>query len=398
MTNETVKVKDIKPNPFRNLDRYPIKAEKVAALQESMEATGFWENVVARRVNGAVELAYGHHRLEALMQSKDFGPDATVNLHIRDLDDQQMLQIMARENMEEWHGTSAVVMQETVRATVQAFADGKVELPAPGKKARTNMLRRAPTFRRLKDDGDVDVEGVHIPGEPAAVRHAPLYTAQTLGAFLGLLQANGKAKGSLLTALQSLELIEEGITKEAQFDELSCDQAGVLTKCVSSEMRRWQNEADRAASAAAQADAAGDAEEERGHLKNAGRYRQKRVVKGRVVAEVISKTLQTGGSEQDVQAKLRVLRIEIETPPPDINKFVRSMATQVGNMLFTDTWTAKFDQLVKHQSHADPDELEEFKEALGRLSARAQGGAKRLDNAKRLKDVKAVMPKFLRRT
>ena len=32
------------------------------------------------------------------------------------------------------------------------------------------------------------------------------------------------------------------------------------------------------------------------------------------------------------------------------------------------------------------------------MSARAQGDAKRLDNAKRLKDVKAVMPKFLRRT
>jgi hypothetical protein len=55
-----------------------------------------------------------------------------------------MLKIMANENMEEW-GASAIIEQETVRAIVQAYAEGKIELVKPSNKANKDV-RYAPSF------------------------------------------------------------------------------------------------------------------------------------------------------------------------------------------------------------------------------------------------------------
>ena len=43
-----VQVKDIKPNPFRNLSNYPIDQEKVETLLASIQDTGFWDNLVGK--------------------------------------------------------------------------------------------------------------------------------------------------------------------------------------------------------------------------------------------------------------------------------------------------------------------------------------------------------------
>ncbi len=59
-------LKDVVSNPFRRTEKYPISPEKVAALIESIESTGFWENIVGREVDGKLQIAYGHHRLAAL--------------------------------------------------------------------------------------------------------------------------------------------------------------------------------------------------------------------------------------------------------------------------------------------------------------------------------------------
>ena len=59
-------LKDVRPNPFRRSEKYPILKEKVEELVESIQTTGFWENIVGREVDGKLQVAYGHHRLEAL--------------------------------------------------------------------------------------------------------------------------------------------------------------------------------------------------------------------------------------------------------------------------------------------------------------------------------------------
>jgi hypothetical protein len=107
-----VKVKDLFPNPYRNMKEYPVDREKIEALKNSIEQTEFWDNLVARKENGQIQIAYGHHRLIALQELEI----EKIGITIRDLDDSTMLQIMANENMEQWSSSTSVVI-ETVKAT-----------------------------------------------------------------------------------------------------------------------------------------------------------------------------------------------------------------------------------------------------------------------------------------
>ena len=43
-----VKLKDVHPNPFRNMERYPIHKQKILQLKNSIQSTDFWDNIVAR--------------------------------------------------------------------------------------------------------------------------------------------------------------------------------------------------------------------------------------------------------------------------------------------------------------------------------------------------------------
>mgnify|MGYP003643105523 CR=1 FL=1 len=109
-----VKVKDVSPNPYRNIEHYPLNKDKIIALTQSIEKTGFWDNLVAREVNGKIEIAYGHHRIEALRLAEGFGYDFEFELPIKEIDNGTMIQIMANENMQEWSHSIGVI-DETVK-------------------------------------------------------------------------------------------------------------------------------------------------------------------------------------------------------------------------------------------------------------------------------------------
>jgi len=109
-----VKVKDVSPNPYRNIEHYPLNKDKIIALTQSIEKTGFWDNLVAREVNGKIEIAYGHHRIESLRVAEGFGYDFEFELPIKEIDNGTMIQIMANENMQEW-SHSIGVTDETVK-------------------------------------------------------------------------------------------------------------------------------------------------------------------------------------------------------------------------------------------------------------------------------------------
>src|ERR1035441_7673536 len=208
------KIADIQPNPFRHMDRYPIRREKVKARRESMPTTDFWDNVVARVDSyGKPQIAYGHHRLVALRE--EYAPDHEVSLIVRDLDDTHMLQVTARENLEEW-GTSAAVEHETVRAVVEAYAKGQIKLPAPPSSVQRG-LRFAPSFVEpsVSDRSETD-------GHP--------YTASQIGEFLGWLKPSGDVQDKVHDALAALELIEDDVLKEADFDGLTTMQAHAVVE------------------------------------------------------------------------------------------------------------------------------------------------------------------------
>ena len=111
-----IKVRDVHPNPYRNIDHYPLNKEKIMALTQSIEKTGFWDNLVGREVDGKIQIAYGHHRIEALRLAEGFGYDFEFDLPIKEIDNGTMIQIMANENMSEW-GHDITVIDETVKVT-----------------------------------------------------------------------------------------------------------------------------------------------------------------------------------------------------------------------------------------------------------------------------------------
>lgn len=208
-----IKLSDISPNPFRHIERYPIREDKIEALRESIRTTEFWDNVVARVTDGGAEIAYGHHRLEALR--REYGPDHEIDLIVRELDDELMLKIMANENMEQW-GNVAAIEHETLRSVVQAYAEGKIQLSPPASKGRESYRRNAPSFVQ----GDVAADREHMP-----------YTAQTVADFLGWTESpGGKAQRRVNDGLSALELIESGALDEKAFAGLTSYQAAAVVQ------------------------------------------------------------------------------------------------------------------------------------------------------------------------
>jgi hypothetical protein len=107
-----VKIKDLVPNPYRDMRHYPIDPAKIESLKRSINQTGFWDNILARKRDGKFQIAYGHHRLVVLREV--LKPTDAVDIPVKDLGDAKMLQIMANENMDEW-ATRPAVIYETVR-------------------------------------------------------------------------------------------------------------------------------------------------------------------------------------------------------------------------------------------------------------------------------------------
>jgi len=177
-----VKIKDLESNPFRDMKSYPIDQQKVEALVASINQTGFWDNILARKNNGKIEIAYGHHRLIALQ--KIFKGDDFVDIPIKPLSDANMLKIMANENMDEWK-TNPTVIDETVKATkkfLEGHPEEKKKLSPHGRTTLTgarmiaaflgwNEYKVQYSLERLGmiDEGIVEPEAVKIlPTERAA--------------------------------------------------------------------------------------------------------------------------------------------------------------------------------------------------------------------------------------
>ncbi len=158
-----VQIRDLYPNPYRDMDNYPINREKVDALKASIKQTGFWDNIVGRLkkgtvlsgwtdqndivgdfdenyeiietleggtpVNftiqqGGVEIAYGHHRLTTLKEVLPL--DTWVDIPVKDLSDAVMIQIMANENMQEY-STRPATIDETVKVAKRFLEENPEE-------------------------------------------------------------------------------------------------------------------------------------------------------------------------------------------------------------------------------------------------------------------------------
>ena len=77
-----VAIKDLRPNPFRRLEEYPIHRDKVEVLKRSFVSTFFWGTIVGRPADEQLtRAAMGTTRLVALRES--MGPDESVGIIVR---------------------------------------------------------------------------------------------------------------------------------------------------------------------------------------------------------------------------------------------------------------------------------------------------------------------------
>ena len=122
--------------------------------------------------------------------------------------------------MEDWE-TSLPVVLDTIKVTVKAFADGKVEFKPVPDKTRMGFIRQAPGF---------------APGRELGLVH--VYTAITLGEFLGWLDADGGATNRILSGLNALELIEidcmQALYVAAATGQHASPTAGSIATCGNS--------------------------------------------------------------------------------------------------------------------------------------------------------------------
>jgi ParB-like chromosome segregation protein Spo0J len=162
---------------------YPIEEAKIQALMNSINETGFWDNIVARKSDGHFQIAYGHHRLLALR--KIFKPTDTVDIPVKDFDDATMIRIMANENDATW-GINVKVDDETVRAAKE-------------------FLEKNPEIAKKYLKGRGALGGGRLAPTGPKVGYAIIYR------FLGKNWYKRRVKG----ALERLNLYENGLSRKA---------------------------------------------------------------------------------------------------------------------------------------------------------------------------------------
>lgn len=100
-----IQLKQILPNPFHDPRLFHLVPGRVEALKTSIRSTGFWDNLLVRVKPDDVsrfEIAYGHHRLEALRQLVNeslIDDEFELEFPVRRLDDATMVRIMATDKL-----------------------------------------------------------------------------------------------------------------------------------------------------------------------------------------------------------------------------------------------------------------------------------------------------------
>ena len=150
-------------------------------------------------------------RLQALKKAKI----ESIDIPVRQLSDTAMMKMMAHENQREWHHSASVAL-ETIRAIVNGFAAGKIELPKAAN-ADHGSLRYAPSFIGT--------------GKSSSGRPELLYSAATIASFLGGDKA-GWSRDKIELILGILSAIEEDLIDEADVSHpsLSIHQAEQIAR------------------------------------------------------------------------------------------------------------------------------------------------------------------------
>jgi hypothetical protein len=179
----------IRDNPWRDRVRNPIDADRVESIAISIGKTKYWMGTYGRELpDGTVQLAFGHHRLEAAKEQSL----KEIPIILEDFTDGEMLVWMAQENV---RGEIPVV-KEAVFAAVKALAEGKIKVDAIDVNTPTAHLRYAPSF--ITGNGRSPTVGERT------------YTVDSIARFLGYVKkSTNRAKNSVVAAIGILEQAEK---------------------------------------------------------------------------------------------------------------------------------------------------------------------------------------------
>ena len=219
------KLRDVLGNPFRRKDA-PFDELKIRELTRSFTNSGLWPNIIGRVTEDGkqAEIAFGHHRIEAAKRFYKDDSEAEIILTIEPLDDSEMLRRLIDENLEHG-GSTALTKQLALRAVIEAYAAGVIELEPPGSQTTQANTRYAPSIKLG-----------HPPTLESEDNWKP-FTALSLGNWLGWSEA------MVSPHLFGMELQERGLLGHKVFAKLGITQGKTLAvECRS----RW-NAAEKTA-------------------------------------------------------------------------------------------------------------------------------------------------------
>lgn len=274
-----VKLGEIKPNRFRKLDRYPLEHEVLDALKQSINDTGFWNNLQGiRNEKNEIELRFGHHRLAAGLDL--FGPDYEVAVEIVEFNGVNSLQeALAYENS--IHRNKVAHCNEMVSVRREWWDDVVFEQYPTWDDAvedRCNFFGDAPSdFRGAlavlekyfgkQNEGGIGAYSTCVGlgvGTGVLLKMLPGETKTSIEQSLAALPLTVRAKRGL-----ELQAEEERVKAEAKRQEaarIAAEQAKIERE-AQEEAARIKEEQDRLAveqrKAEAEAKAARDAEEQK---------------------------------------------------------------------------------------------------------------------------------------
>jgi flagellar biosynthesis GTPase FlhF len=111
-----VNLRSLQPNPMRDFTIDPIDAEVVESLTASIHDYGFWGGIACRVLDdGTLEIAAGHHRIEAALAAGVTEADVYVR---KDITDAEMVWIYGTENATQ-RGNTSTALAGTVASALR---------------------------------------------------------------------------------------------------------------------------------------------------------------------------------------------------------------------------------------------------------------------------------------
>jgi flagellar biosynthesis GTPase FlhF len=235
-----VQLKKLKPNPLRDFTVDPIERTKVAELAQSIQEDGFWGGIVCRQINGDIEIAAGHHRVEAAIEAGIKSADLFV---AEDLDDAAMVRIYARENATQ-RGNTATAQAGSVAAAVRVLAKmilgGRLS-PQLGRKSLEHLRGNIASDRGIGQDVVEEfLDG--IPGVTSKVVEHQLANLKSSGHYARIIaEVKELIEEENREALKRLERAE----KEHAAAQERAQRAEAALKERTAQAKAAKEEADR---------------------------------------------------------------------------------------------------------------------------------------------------------